>query len=46
MELDTSEAHTYSFGLGVTAVPAPPALLAFLIFGLRGRRRSRSLRVN
>jgi hypothetical protein len=46
MELDTSEAHTYSFGLGVTAVPAPPALLAILIFGLRGRRRSRSLRVN
>jgi hypothetical protein len=46
MELNTSEPYTYSFGLGVTAVPAPPALLAFLIFGLRGRRRSRSLRVN
>lgn len=46
MELDTSEPHTYSFGLGVTAVPAPPALLAFLVFGLLGRRRSRSLRVN
>jgi hypothetical protein len=38
MELDTSEPHTYSFGLGVTAVPAPSALLALLFFGLLGRR--------
>jgi hypothetical protein len=42
MELDTSEPHTYAFGLGVTAVPAPSALLVSALFGAATRRRSRT----
>ncbi len=46
MELDTSEPHTYSFGLGVTAVPAPSALALAAACGLLPRRRARGFRAN
>jgi hypothetical protein len=42
MELDTSEPHTYSFGFGVTAVPAPSALLVSALFGVVAGRRTRT----
>jgi hypothetical protein len=41
MELDTSEPHSYSFGLGVTAVPGPSGFAAALAFGAIRRRRDR-----
>ena len=46
MELDTSEPHTYSFGLGVTAVPAPSVLALAAACGLFPRRRARGFRAN
>jgi len=46
MELDTSEPHTYSFGLGVTAVPAPSVLALAAACGLLPRRRARGFRAN
>jgi hypothetical protein len=46
MELDTSEPHTYSFGLGVTAVPAPSVLAMAAACGLLPRRRARGFRAN
>ncbi|MCX5650576.1 MAG: hypothetical protein NTU45_04190 [Planctomycetota bacterium] len=46
MELDTSKPHTYSFGLGVTAVPAPSVLALAAACGLLPRRRARGFRAN
>lgn len=46
MELDTSEPHTYSFGLGVTAVPAPSVLAIAVACGLLRPRRARGVRAN
>jgi hypothetical protein len=46
MELDTSVPHTYSFGLGVTAVPAPSVLALAAACGLLPRRRVRGFRAN
>ncbi len=42
MELDTGEPHTYSFGLAVTAVPAPSAIAIAIAFGACPRRRARA----
>jgi hypothetical protein len=41
MELDPSEYHSYSFGLTVTAVPAPPTLLVAALIVSLSRRRGR-----
>ncbi len=41
MELDMSEPHLYSFGLGVTAVPAPSAIALLLLACAIGRPGSR-----
>ena len=46
MELDTSEPHTYSFGLGVSAVPAPSVLAVSFAWVLLPRRRARGFRAN
>jgi len=46
MELNTSEPYSYSFGLGVTAVPAPSVLALAAAFGLFPRRRARGFRAN
>lgn len=46
MELDTSEPHTYSFGLGVSAIPAPSALAISIAWALLPRRRFRGFTTN
>jgi hypothetical protein len=46
MELDTSEPHTYSFGLGVSAVPAPSVLAVLFAWVLLPRRRTRGFTTN
>ncbi len=46
MELNTSEPYSYSFGLGVTAVPAPSVLALAAACGLLPRRRARGFRAN
>jgi hypothetical protein len=46
MELNTSEPYSYSFGLGVTAVPAPSVLALAAACGLFPRRRARGFRAN
>lgn len=46
MELDTSEPHTYSFGLGVSAIPAPSVLAVPIAWALLPRRRDRRFTAN
>ena len=41
MELNYSEAYTYSFGLEVTAVPSPGPVMLAIAASLAGRRRRR-----